>query len=148
MMRRTFEVEVRDSARGRKRLHGVMLTEGRAASGGRAEVFAPGSVSWPAEGIGILTRHYGPVEARAQPVRNTGGELQVAADATPAIREAVEAGRRFMSVEFHALEERTTAGGVREILSAYVTAAALTDSPEYDSSGAEVRHRKRRRLWL
>ena len=53
-----------------------------------------------------------------------------------------------MSVEFRALEERTTKAGVREILSAYVAAAALVASPEYDSTTAEVRERKRRRLWL
>lgn len=147
-MKRTFEVEVRESGRGRKRLRGTMLTEGRAASGGRAEVFAPGSVSWPGDGIAILTRHYGEPEVRAQPVRDRDGRIVVQADATPAIREAVGAGRRYMSVEFHALEERTTAGGVREILRAFVTAAALTDSPEYDTTAAEVRGRRRRRLWL
>ena len=49
MMKYSFEVEVREAERAgyEPTLRGVMLTEGRAASGGRAEVFAPGSVSWP-----------------------------------------------------------------------------------------------------
>ena len=46
----------------------------------------------------------------------------------------MKAGKRFMSVEFQAVEERTTAGGVRELLRAVVDAAALVvASPEYDS---------------
>ena len=46
-----------------------------------------------------------------------------------------------MSVEFHALEERTTAGGVREVLRALVPSAALVADPEYDTTEAEVRRR-------
>ena len=136
--------EIRESG---GELHGVILTEGRAASGGRAEVFAPGSVQWPSTGVDILTRHRGPVETRAFPHRAPNGELQIRARATPAIREAVEQGRNYMSVEFVGVEERTTMGGVREVLSAYVNAAALVDSPEYDTTRAEVRSR-RRRVWL
>ncbi len=108
-------------------LRGVILTEGRAASGGRAELFAPGSVVWPSDGIGILTEH------------RATGEIRVEARATDAIRRAVDvAGRRYMSVEFHAQEERTTAGGVREVLRAMVDAAALVCSPEYDVTSAEI----------
>ena len=72
----------------------------------------------------------------------------VEAEATPAIRAAVEGGKRYMSVEFMAIEERTTQGGVREILSAFVPRAALVDRPEYDSTSAEVRSKRRRRVWL
>ena len=52
-----------------------------------------------------------------------------------------------MSIEFHAVEERTTRAGVREITSALVNAAALVDRPEYDTTSAEIRTR-RRRAWL
>ena len=38
-----------------------------------------------------------------------------------------------MSVEFKAIEERQTRAGVREILRAFVTDAALVSNPEYDS---------------
>ena len=133
-------VEVRAATEG-PTLHGVMVTEGRAASGGRREVFAPGAVEWPSEGVGILLAHRQAPEVRAVAAREPDGRITVRAPATPAIREAVEAGRRFMSVEFHALEERTTAGGVREVLRALVPSAALVADPEYDTTVAEVRRR-------
>ena len=147
---RTFGVEVREaeSAGYEPRLFGTMLHEGRAASGGRRELFAPGSVSWPAEGVALLTGHGGGVEVRAHPIRHRDGRITVSALATAAIRAAVEGGRRFMSVEFRALEERTTRGGVREVLRALVDAAALVADPEYDTTEAEVRARGGRRLWL
>ena len=112
-----------------------------------AEVFAPGSLSWAADGIGIRPLHGQPVEVRAWPQRGADGAITIATKATEALRSAVEAGRRFMSVEFVALRERTTAGGVREILEGFVRDAALTDRPEFDTTAAEIRER-RPRLWL
>ena len=119
-----------------------------AASGGRSELFAPGSITWPSTGVDILTEHHGAPATTAYPHRDQLGKIQIRAKATDAIRQAVAAGKRFMSVEFRALDERTTKAGVREILSAFVSAAALVAAPEYDSTAAEVRERKRRRLWL
>ena len=133
-------VEVRTANDG-PNLYGVMLTEGRAASGGRRELFAPGSVEWPSAGVGILLAHRQAPEVRAVATREDGGRITVQAPATPAIREAVDSGRRFMSVEFHALKERTTAGGVREVLRAFVPDVALVRDPEYDTTEAEVRRR-------
>ena len=43
-------VELREASDG-PMLRGIVLQEGRAAQGGRAEVFAPFSVVWPALGI-------------------------------------------------------------------------------------------------
>ena len=129
-------------------LHGCLVQEGRAASGGRAEVFAPGSITWPSTGVDILTEHRGEPATTAYPHRDQLGRISVRAQATAAIKDAIAAGKKFMSVEFRALEERTTKAGVREILSAYVAAAALVASPEYDVSAAELRERKRRRIWL
>ena len=149
--RLSFEVEVREASRAgyERTLHGVMIQEGRAASGGRREVFAPGSVEWPAAGVGILTEHRGAIETRAHPIRHRDGRITLTSRATAGIRAAVESGKRFMSVEFNALEERTTKGGVREVLRAYVPAAALVSAPEYDSARAEVRSERRmRRVWL
>ena len=146
-----FEVEVRESEKPgyEPTLRGVMLQEGRAASGGLREVFTPGSVSWPHDGVAILTEHRGKVEARGQVVRERDGRLTISARATEAIREAVKAGKRYMSVEFRSIEERVTQGGVRELLRAVVDAAALVSSPEYDSTLAEVRKKSSpRRLWL
>lgn len=143
-MRASFEVEVREASRPgyEPSLRGTMLTEGRAASGGRREVFAPGSVSWPHDGVAILTEHRGRPETRAQVIRRRDGRLTITARATEAIRAAVKAGKRYMSVEFRSLEERTTRGGVREVLRAFVDAAALVSSPEYDTTAAEVRNRR------
>ena len=148
-MNRSFEVEVRDASRQgyEPTLRGTMIQEGRAASGGRREVFVPESVEWPSEGVGILTEHRGAIEARAHPIRQRDGRITLTARATEAIRQAVENGKRFMSVEFRALDERTTRGGVREVLRAFVDAAALVSAPEYDTTTAEVRER-RRRVWL
>ena len=149
-MRHTFEIEVRESSRAgyEPSLRGTMLQEGRAASGGRAELFAPGSVSWPSEGVGILTQHRGTVETRGQVVRQRDGKLTLTARATDAIKQAVASGRRWMSVEFVSVEERTTQAGVREILRALVPAAALVSSPEYDTTTAEIRGKRRMRVWL
>lgn len=132
----TGAIELRDSGR---TLFGVMLTEGRAASGGRREVFVPGSVEWPSSGVGILTAHRQAPVVRAMPKREDNGRITIAAPAPLEIREAVADGRRFMSVEFHALQERTTKGGVREILRALVPDVALVPDPEYDTTSAEVR---------
>ena len=135
-----------------EQLYATLITEGRAASGGRAELFTPGSAEWPTKGVGILTMHRGTVEARAIPDRQPDGRITVVTPATPAIREAVQGGRDRMSVEFHALEERTTKGGVREVLKGFIMRAALVDNPEYDTTAAEVREADRehwRRLpWL
>ena len=152
-MKHSFEVEIRETEGRDPELHGVILTEGRAASGGRAEVFTPGSVQWPGDGIEIAPGHKAATESRAHPVRSQNGEIRIKARATDALQKAVKAGAKFMSVEFFALEERTTKAGVREILSALVKRAALTPIPEYDTTAAELReqgdkHRAMRRLWL
>ena len=151
-MKHGFEVEIREASRPgyEPTLRGTMITEGRAASGGRAEVFAPGSVEWPSEGVAVLTEHRGQIHVRAQPIRHRDGRITLTARATDAIRAAVAGGKRYMSVEFRSVEERTTKGGVRELLRAFVEAAALVSNPEFDTTAAEVRHKHkgRRRLWL
>lgn len=133
---------------GVRRLVGTVIQEGRAASGGRRELFAPGSIQWPAEGMAILGEHRGAVEARAMPSRGPDGSIRIAVAATPGIVSAVESGRDGLSVEFVALEEETTAGGVREIRRALVDAAALVSRPEYEQGRAELRGRRSRTRWL
>ena len=147
-MKHSFEIEIRRAENREPELHGVMLTEGRAASGGRAELFVPGSVSWPTDGVEIAPHHDLPSETRAHPVRQADGRLTLRTRATDALRQAVESGSRYMSVEFHALRERRTQAGVREILSALVVRAALEKTPEYDTTAAEVRSKQGRRWWL
>ena len=140
-------VEVREAEDG-PRLHGTIIAEGRAASGGRRELFAPGAVTWPEPGIAIRLAHHGRAEVHARPVRQPNGEIRIAVKATPAIAAAVASGKDAMSVEFFALREHRTAGGGREILRALVDGAALTDDPEYHQTRAEVRRRRRAQVWL
>ena len=54
------------------------------------------------------------------------------------------AARRTRRSSSSPIEERTTAGGVRELLRAVVIGAALVDTPEYDTTRAEVRTRQTR----
>ena len=144
----TAPVEIRETDTGPV-LHGVILEEGRAARGSRAELFAPGAVVWPAAGIAVLTEHHGRVETRAVPVRS-GTELRISTPATPAIQAAVHSGRTSMSVEFHAIRETRTVAGIREIERALVDAVALTTpgQAEYKQTPAELRERRRAKLWL
>ena len=138
-------VELRESVDG-PMLRGVVLQEGRAAQGGRAESFAPLSVVWPAAGIALLAEHRGSELARAVPTREANGALRIETPATPAILAAF-ATRKFFSVEFHAISEVRTKAGVREITRALVEAAAMVASPEYEQARGEVRSRQRR-VWL
>lgn len=140
------EIELRE-AEGGPRLRGVILQEGRAATGGRAELFTPGSVTWPSNGVAIRTVHLGPVEVRAMPRRAADGVITIEAAATPAIVEAVRAGRRHMSVEFYPVREVRTVAGIREIQAALVDGAALVPNPEYQQAAVEIRS-SRRRVWL
>ena len=142
----TCGVEIRE-AEGQRRLHGCLLQEGRIASQ-RAELFAPGACTWPAEGVDILTEHRGRSEARTLPTREPSGSIVIDVAASPGMIAAVESGRRFMSVEFHALKESRNAADVREIASALIVAGALVAEPEYKQTAAELRGRARRRFWL
>ena len=132
----TLQIEMRQEA---SELRGVLIQEGRAASGGRREVFTPGAVEWLDSGVEILPEHKGTVETRAIPERQPDGRITVVATLTDRLRSAWSDGRRFLSVEFHALEERTVKGGVREVQRALVMAGALVQRPEYDTATTELR---------
>lgn len=143
----TIPVECRSSVSGPV-LHGVILTEGRAARGGRAELFTPGACCWPADGVDVLLEHRGAAATKAVPER-VGTEIQISAPATPGIFAAVQAGQKWMSVEFHSVREVRTSAGIREIERALITGACLTNDPEYAQTSAEVRKAWRRdRVWL
>ena len=140
-------VELREAeAEAGPTLHGVLIQEGRAASA-RAEVFAPGSLQWSAEGIAIRAKHLGAEDSRAIPTREATGEIRIAAPASAALVAAYNAGRKFLSIEFHALQETRSKSGVREIQQAFLPGAALVVDPEYAQATAEVRARQRR-VWL
>ena len=138
--------EIRESE-GVKRLHATMIQEGRIASG-LAELFAPNSILWGSEGVAVRVGHGSPVELRALPVRRPDGRIQVSAMATEKILQAVNSGSKGMSVEFYSLKESRNKSGVREIQSAYLEGVALVKSPEYQQGRAEIRSKRRRRLWL
>lgn len=138
----TVPVELRESGR----LHGVLLTEGRASSdrpnADRPELFVMGSVEWPSTGVRIRKKHL--VDAGsvlAYPYRE-GAEIRVNVNPSTELREAVESGKRYMSVEFRALEEKTTDSGVREILRALLIGAAVVRTPSYRQTSAEIRERQ------
>ena len=100
----------------------------------------------PGDGIAIRGEHRGRELVRVVPAREDGGEIRIETRATPEIMQAVQQdGKRFTSVEFYPISERTTAGGVSEIRRALVDAAALVRAPEYDTTAADVRARRRRR---
>ena len=139
-------VEVREATDG-PMLRGVVLQEGRAAQGGRAESFCPLSVIWPSDGIALLSEHRGVELARAVPIRDADGSLRIETRATPEIIAAYET-RRYFSVEFQSLKEVKTLGGVREIQRAYVESAAFVVAPEYAQATAEIRSISCRKYWL
>ena len=64
------EVEIREVG-GVRRLEGTLIQEGRVGRV-RAEVFAPNSIRWPGEGIGILVEHRSHPEVVAMPVPVAG----------------------------------------------------------------------------
>ena len=138
-------VELREAEDG-PTLHGVLIQEGRAASV-RAEVFAPRSLVWAGDGIALRATHLGAEDSRAIPTREANGEIRIAAPASKAIVAAFNEGRKFLSIEFHALQETRSKSGVREIQQAFLPGAALVTSPEYAQATAEVRARQRR-VWL
>ena len=129
------EIELRADGR---ELVGVVVQEGRAGST-RAELFAPGSIEWPTDGIAIRAVHLGDTEVKAIPTRDDRGRIHIRAQATDALRQAYSEGKRHLSVEFHSLSEGRTARGIREIHKALVIGAALVANPEYSMANAEIR---------
>ena len=138
-------VELREAKDG-PMLRGVLIQEGRAASE-RKEVFAPLSLVWASDGIALRAKHLGVEDSRAIPTREANGEIRIAAPASAALVAAFNEGRRFLSIEFHALQETRSKSGVREIQQAFLPGAALVSEPEYLQATAEVRS-TRRRVWL
>ena len=140
-------LELRESDEG-EHLIGTVIQEGRAGTV-RKELFAPQSLSWPAEGVPIRTEHLKGEAGRAVPTRHPGGEIRIRLKATPEIRAAYQAGKKFLSAEFFALSESRAAGNIREIESALLSGAAMVSSPEYKQATAEIRMRpKRLTKWL
>ena len=131
------ELEIRESGR----LHGLLLTEGRASTD-RRELFTPGAVEWPHTGIMIRPNHLQDAGAVvAYPYRD-GAEIRVNITPSEELRESVESGAKYMSVEFRALEEETTDSGIREVTRALLMGAATVANPSYRQTSAELRERE------
>ena len=159
-------VELRDGGDGSPGiLSGVLMRYGTPGQHGR-EVFRPGALKWPDNGIRIDLDHAssparGSVQApimRAVPVvSGDGAEVRIEAPLpdTAAARDLATLMRSDppvysgLSVEFHALREHR-AGGRRVVTEARLDGAALTDSPSYTDTAVEVRTDtpRRRRIWL
>ena len=143
-------IEIREAADSPGRIVGTILETGRVAAD-RREVFTPGSVQFPANGIRLLAEHRGRMVARVQPVVD-GSEIRIDAPLpdTAIGREVaaeVRSGRkRGLSVEFYATGEQTVSG-VREVTGALIDAAAVVPAGAYSQARVEVRER-RRRVWL
>ena len=148
-------VELRNDAsrQGPGRLVGRILRYNTRATD-RPEVFEPGALTWPADGV-VLNRQH----ERGAPIMRVipalvGDELRIdqALPDTTAGRDAATEIRsgllRGLSVSFQAGRQSFT-GGVRRIATATMTAVGLVDEPSYNSP-VEVRSRRegRRRVWL
>ncbi|MCY3813971.1 MAG: HK97 family phage prohead protease [Gammaproteobacteria bacterium] len=123
-------------------LSGVLLTYGERARD-RREVFAPGSLSWPDDGVVLNLAH-----DRKRPVMRCtplleGRDVRIAFDLpdTTAGRDAAVMVRngtlRGFSAEFVAIDEGRR-DGLREIRAARLVGAGLVDDAAYGNS-AEVR---------
>ena len=145
---RQAEDETRESP---GRLTGTLLRYNEVASD-RKEVFARGALSWPKEGILINEMHnrQAPI-LRAVPYLE-GDEVRIDSqvpntvrgrDAVTNIRAGVWTG---LSVEFHSQSEGRR-GGLREIRSAILGAAALVDIGAYSGAKVEVRGEAVARPW-
>ena len=148
------ECRADDSRTSPGRIVGTLIEQGRIATD-RREVFAPGSIKWPHNGMRLLDKHYGAQVMRFVPVED-GAALRIDAplpDTALGRRVAAEirsGARRDLSIEFFATDE-SAVSGVREIRSALVDAVALADSGTrvYEQARAEVRAKARAvPLWL
>ena len=154
-IRCAVELRADETRQGPGRLVGRIVRYGERAID-RAELFEPGALSWPADGVILNRQHVRNLPImRVVPIERDG-ELRIdqtlpdtlaGRDAATEIRAGLMRG---LSVSFQA-KRQAFAGGVRRIQSAALTAVGLVDSPSYDAP-VEVRARRnggrRRRAWL
>ena len=153
-IRCTLEFREDQTRTGPGRLVGTLLTEGERASD-RAEVFLPGSLSWPSEGVTLRRQH-----RRDAPIMRVIPERRGSQIVIDSLLPDTQAGRdtaseirsglfRGLSVEFKATVDGYRRG-LREIKRAALVGAGLVDDPSYTGSAVAVRHKagRRRRTWL
>ena len=133
------------------RLIGTILTYGERASD-RAEMFEPGALTWPAEGIVLNRQHTraAPIMRVVPEVRGSAVVVDVALPDTTVGRDTAAEVRsglfRGLSVEFRTIKQ-SYQNGVRRIAEAVLGGVGLVDSASYSGSTVEVRG-KRFRVWL
>ena len=135
-------IELRQTE-GKQHLFGILMPYNTEAKD-RREVFEPGSLSWPEDGV-ILHRQH----SRQAPIMRVfpiveGNEVRIdqslpdtsaGRDAAAEIRSGLFKG---LSVEFRAVREAIVSG-VRRISSARLVGAGLVDSPAYPGATVEAR---------
>ena len=138
-------IEIREDQNSPGRIMGTLIEQGRVA-GDRREVFAPGSIEWPSNGVRLQAMHHGDTVMRFQPVVD-GAKLRIDEPLpdTPAGRDLadeIRSGRRGeLSIHFHATED-VTLHGIREIRRALVSAVAAVPTGAYgEQARVEVRQR-------
>ena len=154
-IRCSIELRADESRQSPGRIVGSLMTYGERAKD-RAEMFAPGALSWPDGGIILNEQHNRQAAIMRFVPEVEGNEVRINAplpdtqrgrDAATMIRNKTMTG---LSIEFRAQSEGR-AGGMREVRRAVLAAAALVDSPSYATT-VEIRDRKlaarRRRIWL
>ena len=153
-IRCSIELRADETRQGPGRLVGRILRYGERALD-RSELFEPGALSWPADGVILNRQHVRTLPImRVVPIERDG-ELRIdqpipdtlaGRDAATEIRSGLLRG---LSISFQAARQ-SFAGGVRRIQSAAMTAVGLVDSPSYDAP-VEVRQRREgarhRRRW-
>ena len=147
-----FEFEVRESESSPGQIVGTILTYGERARD-RAELFEPGALTWPDEGIVLNRQHRrdAPIMRIVPEVRGSAIVVDAPLPDTTAGRDAATEIRaklfRGLSVEFRAIRQ-SYVDGIRRIQEAALGAVGLVDSPSYPNSLAEVHRSRRVRLWL
>ena len=152
-IRCSVELRADETRQGPGRLVGRIVRYGERALD-RAELFEPGSLTWPADGVVLNRQHVrGAPIMRVIPIERNGELLidQPLIDSSAGRDAALEIKAGLMtglSVSFQA-QRQAFAGGVRRIQLAAMTAVGLVDKASYDAP-VEVRQRRegRRRLWL
>lgn len=147
-------LELRDAEGSPGLLSGVLLTYGEVSPSHR-ELFEPGALSWPADGIVLNRSHNATVPIMRVMPRVQGDEVRIDAllPDTAAGRDAAQEVRdglfRGLSVEFKATRAFYH-GGLRRIQAAQLRGAGLVSDPSYTGSTVSVRARRRDSLlaWL
>ena len=152
-IRCSIELRADDTRQSPGRIVGTLLTYNKRALD-RAEIFSPGALHWPDNGIILNEQHNRQAPIMRFTPELAGDELRIdvalpdtqrGRDAATMIKNGTMTG---LSIEFRSEAEGRSAG-VRQIRRAHLAAAALVDNPSHAST-VEVRARPsaRRRVWL